>query len=73
LGSLAVFIFVLLASGYEYLFSSFPSGSCTDLLLVGKWFHSFFRLPLIALAVVTLPELCAIKYFLACNNNSGDI
>jgi hypothetical protein len=30
----------------------------------------FFCLPIIALD--TVPVLCAIKYFLACNNNNGD-
>jgi hypothetical protein len=41
--------------------------------LGGKWFPSFFRLPIIALAIVTVPVLCVIQYCLACNNNNGDI
>jgi hypothetical protein len=36
---------------------------------VGKPVSLFF--PIIALGVVIVPALCAIKYFLACNNNSG--
>jgi hypothetical protein len=63
----------LLESGSEYLFSSFPSGPCTNLLLGGNWFPSFFHLPIITLAIDTVPVLCAIKYFLACNNNNCDI
>jgi hypothetical protein len=42
-------------------------------LLGGNWFPSFFHLPIIALAIVTVSVLCAIKYFLACNNNNGDM
>jgi hypothetical protein len=33
----------------------------------------YIGLPGIALGVVIVPVLCAIKYFLACNNNNGDI
>jgi hypothetical protein len=57
-------------SGYP--FSSFPSGSCTDLLLGGKWFPSCFCLPNIALAITTVPILGITPYCLACNNNNGD-
>jgi hypothetical protein len=39
----------------------------------GKWFPSFFLLPIISLAIVTVPVLCIIQYCLACNNNNGDI
>jgi hypothetical protein len=39
----------------------------------GYWFPCFFHLPIIALDIVTVPVLCAIKCFLACNNNNGDI
>jgi hypothetical protein len=42
----------LLESGCEYLFSSFPSVSCTNLLLGGNWFPSFVCLPIVALAIV---------------------
>jgi hypothetical protein len=56
--------------GSEYLFSSFSSDSCTNLLLGGNWFPCSFHLPIIALAIVTAPVLCAIKYFLARNNNN---
>jgi hypothetical protein len=63
----------LLESGSEYLFSSFPSGSCTNFLLWGNWFPYFFCLPIIVFGGVTVPVLCAIKYFLACNNNNGNI
>jgi hypothetical protein len=63
----------LLESGSEYLFSSFPSGSCTNLFLVGNRFPCFFCLAIIALGIVTVPVLCTIKYFLACDNNNGDI
>jgi hypothetical protein len=38
----------------------------------GKWFPSFFRLPIIDLAIITVPVLCVILYCLACNNNNGD-
>jgi hypothetical protein len=62
-----------LLSGSEYLFSSFPSGSCTNFLLWGNWFPHFFYLPIIALGIVTVPVLCAIEYLLASNNNNGDI
>jgi prepilin signal peptidase PulO-like enzyme (type II secretory pathway) len=34
-------------------------------LLWGNWFPCFFCLPIIALGVVIVPILCAIKYFLA--------
>jgi hypothetical protein len=63
----------LLESGSEYLFSSFPSGSCTNYLLWGNWFPCFFCLPIIALGVVIVLVVCATKYFLACNINNGDI
>jgi hypothetical protein len=36
-------------------------------------FPVFFRLPIIVFGVVTVPVLCAIKYFLAYNNNNGNI
>jgi hypothetical protein len=62
----------LLESGSWYLFSSFPSGSCSNLLFVGKQFPSFFRLPIIVLATDTVPVLYVIQYCLACNN-TGDI
>jgi hypothetical protein len=42
-------------------------------LLWGNWFPCFFCVPVIVLGVVTLLVLCAIKYFLACNNNNGNI
>jgi hypothetical protein len=45
----------------------------TNLLLGEKWFLSFFPLPIIALAIVTVPVLFAIQYCLACNNNNVDI
>jgi hypothetical protein len=54
-----------LESGSEYLFSSFPSGSCTNFFLWGNSFPYVFCLPVIALGVVIVPVLCAIKYFLA--------
>jgi hypothetical protein len=41
--------------------------------LEGKWFPSFFCLPIIALGIVTVPVLCVIQYCVACNNNNGDI
>jgi hypothetical protein len=47
--------------------------SCTNLLLGGNWFPSFFHLPITALAIVTVPVLCVIQYCLACNSNNGDI
>jgi hypothetical protein len=53
-------VYLLLESGSGYLFFSFHSGSCTNLLLGGKWFPSFFHLPIIALATVTVPVLCVI-------------
>jgi hypothetical protein len=62
-----------LESGSEYLFSSFPSGSYTNFLLGGNWFPCFFCLLIIAHCIVIVPVLCAIKNFLACNNNNGDI
>jgi hypothetical protein len=46
---------------------------CPYFLLWGKWFPSFFCLPIIVLGVVIVPVLYAIKYFLACNNNNGNI
>jgi hypothetical protein len=49
------------------------SGSCTDFLLWGNWFPCFFCLPIIVFGVVFVPVLCAIKYFVAYNNNNGDI
>jgi hypothetical protein len=39
----------------------------------GETGFPFFHLPIFALAIVTVLVLCAIKYFLACNNNNGDI
>jgi hypothetical protein len=42
-------------------------------LLWGNWFPCFFCLPVIVLGVVTVPVLCAVKYFLACNNSNGNI
>jgi hypothetical protein len=41
--------------------------------LVGKMISPFFHLPIIALAIFTVPILCVIQYCLACNNNNGDI
>jgi hypothetical protein len=66
-------MFVLLVSGSGHLFSLFPSGSCTNLLMGEKWFPSFFHLPVIVLVTVTVPVLCVIQYCLACNNNDDDI
>jgi hypothetical protein len=40
---------------------------------MGKLVSHFFCLPIIVLGAVIVPVLCAIEYFLACNNNSGDI
>jgi hypothetical protein len=34
--------------------------------LGGKWFPSFFHLPIIVLAIITVPVLCVIHYCLAC-------
>jgi hypothetical protein len=41
-------------------------------LLWGNWFPCFFYLPIIALGIVIVPVLCAIKNFLACNNDNGE-
>jgi hypothetical protein len=42
-------------------------------LLWLNWFPCFFCLPIIALDIVIVPVLCAIKYFLAGNNSTSDI
>jgi hypothetical protein len=42
-------------------------------LLWRNWFPCFFCLLIIVFGVVTVPVLCAIKYFLAYNNNNGNI
>jgi hypothetical protein len=60
LGSLALFIFVLLESGSGYLFSSFLSESCTNLFWEGEWFPSLFHLPIFPLGTISVPELCVI-------------
>jgi hypothetical protein len=39
----------------------------------GKWFPSFFCLPIIALATISVPVLCVIQYCLSYNSNNGDI
>jgi hypothetical protein len=62
-----------LESRSEYLFSSFPSGSCTNFLLWGNWFSCLLCLSVFALDGVIVPALCVIRCFLACNNNNGDI
>jgi hypothetical protein len=46
LGSLVLFVLVLLESGAGYPFSSFPSELCVKLFLRGEWFPSLFLLPI---------------------------
>jgi hypothetical protein len=50
----------------------FSSGSCTNFCpwkLVSLFFPSFHHCP----CYFTVPVLCAINYFLACNNYNGVI
>jgi hypothetical protein len=42
-------------------------------LLWENWFPCFFCLPIIVFDVVAVPVLCAIKYFLASNNDNDNI
>jgi hypothetical protein len=66
---------LFLESGSGYLFSSLLHFPLVPELIYywWKWFPSFFCLPFIALATVTVPVLCVIQYCLACNSNSDDI
>jgi hypothetical protein len=54
LGSLALFIFVLVEFRTGYPFCSFPSESSIKLFLGGEWFPSLFHLTIAALGTVQL-------------------
>jgi hypothetical protein len=51
LGSLALFVFVLLESGTGYLFSSFPSNLVLNYFGGDNGFHPFFFFPMLDLVL----------------------
>jgi hypothetical protein len=72
LGSLTYFIFILSESGYGYLFSSFSSGSCTNLLLGENGFPLFSVFPSLPCYCYCPCTVCN-QYCIVCNINNGDI
>jgi hypothetical protein len=58
IGFLGIVYLFLLETESGYPFSSFPSGSFTNLLLRGEWFPSFFYLPIIPFGAVPVLLVC---------------
>jgi hypothetical protein len=46
-----------LCSATGYLFSSFPSESCTNVFFGEEWFLSLFHLPIIPFGAISVPVL----------------
>jgi hypothetical protein len=55
-----VYLFFVGVWNSGYLFSSFPSESCVNLLWGREWFPSLFHLHITPLGAVSVPGLCVI-------------